>query len=282
MKYLFSDGIVAKLRKIPAGVWVIFVILSFFFADAYGLLLSGEYYAATAKASYAQYDVSVNETTLGIFFALAEAALYALFFEIICNISYNLAVGRFRVALNRADFRFRLRYLLVIANTIIGILSIGYFFTQSINGVYTGKITLFGDVINMIAAENPYYEIQNAVMPFFVMSVAIGLFYEDFRVRFVPKRNQEKIFAYFAKFYIGIYLALLVLDVVYNFLLLTNVQHDTVEVISYCVNLAVKVGIAVWAYVNDRRLAKISNEPDDEIKTDDDHHDKNIYSDFGF
>lgn len=289
MKTLFSDTVVSKLRKIPTFGWVFFVFVSFFFAFCYEYLLIGEY---TTSTMFSMYDEVLGEANLlesispvsiasiGVIASLFEAAMATVIFELILILAYNVCVGRFRAQINRPDFKFRIRYAIIIANTIIGILSIGYFFTQKINGEYVGALTLFGDVVNYVQADNPYYTIQSSFLPFAVYTLVFGFFYEDFRKRYVLQRNQAKLFNFVAIIFVGISL---VVSIVSFFVYFGESTSSTINIVASCLEIGTKLLLGVGALLNSRRLKKISDTPVVNVyDTTNDHVQKNIFDDFGF
>lgn len=283
MKKLYSDTVISKLRAVPAVLWVIFLLVSFFFANAYEFLLSAEYYAHSFAEIYKEMGLTVNTITVGILASVFEAAIYLAIFEILIAITYNLAAGRYRCQINRQDFKFRLRYFMIIVNLIIGVLSVGYFFTQRENGVINPHIVLFGDKINILNATNPYYTIQSSVLPFAVAAIMALVFFDDFRTRYVPKRNQTALFSRFAMIFIGINVLLFVWSLFSNFLLIKTTKPTTVaEIIAYSLQAASYVAAAVGYYFYYRKIKK---EPDIEFSINNDN-DKGgsdkIYDDFGF
>lgn len=281
MKVLFSDNTVSKIRRIPSPIWVVFVIISFFFANAYIYLLEGEYMANQVCAIYAEMGLNVNNVTMGILVVLLESALSAIIAEVIIAIVYNVAASRHNISLNRQDFKFRLRYMLIISNLIIGILSIGYFFTQAKNNVYTGTITLFKDTVNMLEFTNPYYNIQSSVLPFIVYSLVLFAFYDDFKTRYVAPRNQANLFANAVKIFIGINLLLFLWNVFQNFLIIENQEQDIYIIIAYCLKGVSIIAISILAYFYYKKLKKISDEQIFATENTSNHKD-NIYDDFGF
>lgn len=284
MKKLFSDSVVSKLRVLPSFVWVIFVIISFFFARAYEFLLTGEYYAAVMEEAYKELGYNINPVTAGVMFSIVEAIFYTVIFEILLAIVFNLVVGRFRCQINRSDFKFRLRYFIVIVNLIIGIISIGYFFTQYENGVINPNISLFSGKINILNAENPYYSIQSAVLPFAVSAIFAIFFFEDFRNRYVPPRNQPTLFIRFAMIFVGINVILFVYRIFQNFLFINNPSPATVtEIVAYSLEAFSYVAASVIYYFYYRKLKKeLDNIHFDIPSSDDKNKNENIFDDFGF
>ena len=281
MKKIFSDDIVSKLRRMPSPVWVVFVIVSFFFANAYAYLIEGEYIATQLNLIYTEMGVNFNIITIGIVFSILEAALFTTIMEIIISLIYNTVAGRFRAEINRQDFKFRIRYLTIIINIIIGILSIGYFFTQKINGTYSGTIKLFGSIVNLIEAENPYYTIQVSILPFIVTSLLTLVFYDDFRKRYLHGRNQSALFSMFSKIYIGIYLLIFIFDVFSNFLILEEVSYDIYTIIAYCLKGVAIIIVGIFAFLYYKRINK---ESQNQIPVNNESHNTNtnIFDDFGF
>lgn len=287
MKKIFGDTIVSKLRNIPSFVWVILLFASFFFANAYSCLLNGEYFSYETISAYDKIsqqtgqDINLNPIAFGIIFSLAYCAINLVIFEIIIGFVYNTVAGRFRAQINRADFKFRLRYLMILSNVIVGILSIGYFFTQRYGGVYTGKITFFNGSVNLMIADNPYASIQSAILPFTVTTILLGIFYEDFRERYVPRRNQASLFSFGARIYFGVYIALLLISILRDFVLYKT-EHTVYDIVGVCLDATIKIALAVVAFFNAKRLKKISDSDESEIHIHTDDGNDNIFGDYGF
>lgn len=284
MKKLFSDSVVAKLRTVPAFGWVFFVFVSFFFSRAYEYLIMGEYVATMYADAYSELGFQINTAFIGIFASLFSAALSTLVFEVIVYFVYGLVVGRYRSNINKKDFAFRVRYFICIVNLLIGVLSIGYFFTQSINGVATPHIRFYGEIVNYRDAENPYYLIQSSTLPFLLTAILSLFFFEDFRKRFVPTRNQAALFVNFSLIFVGVSILLFGVELIQTFLLFKDSDVTTVGVISYSLEGGSYLLVLIAYFLYYRRLKKISNDPDDPITIvpDDSSHHGNIYDDFGF
>ena len=287
MKKLFGDNLVSKLRGIPTFVWVFFVYVSFFFANAYEFLLNGEYAALYTASAYAELGYSINTMTIGIVSSLLQPIVSVLLFEIILGITYNSIAGRYRARINRADYKFRARYLVILINLIVGILSIGYFFTQYVDGVLTPNISLFSGFNNAQNAENPYFTIQSNLLPFAVTAAFCVLFFDDFRKRFVPKQNQAALFSTFSMLFVGIYTLVFAFDLLSTFLFYEKVTLQAYQIAAYATKggLLVLTGIAYFFYYR-----KLKKEKDDDSSIEffppEDHPSdsgsEKIYDDFDF
>lgn len=263
MKKLFGDSVVSKLRVLPPFVWGLFVYVSFFLAGAYEYVLTGAQAGEYVAQAYAQmgYPSTFNTVTIGVFAAIFSPLFSYVIFEFIIAVIFNSVAGRYRCQINKADFKFRIRYLVLIINTIIGILSIGYFFTQKVNGVLTPKFNLFTELSSAETFENAYYSIQSAVLPFAVTAGFCLWFFEDFRKRFVPSRNQAPLFSMFAMIFIGIYVAIFLIGVLQTFLLYSNVSFTKTDILSYSLEGGVLALAIIGYFVYYLKLKK--NEKDD-------------------
>lgn len=281
MKALFSDNVVSKIRRIPSSVWIVFLIISFFFANAYSYILEGEAMAKQLCTIYAEMGTNVNNVTIGVLIIIFASALGAVIAEIAIALVYRFAISRHYVSINSQDFKFRIRYMLIISNLIIGVLSIGYFFTQTADNVYTGSISLFKDKVNLLEFKNPYFSIQNTVLPFIVYSIMLFVFYDDFKSRYVDPRNQANLFANTLKLFVGIYLLSFVFSLFNSFLLVDNQPQDVYTIIAYCLKGVSIMAISVVAYLYYKKLKRIS---DEQIFTTENSSNQtdNIYDDFGF
>lgn len=290
MKKLFGDSVVSKLRTVPAFCWVFFVFATFFFAHAYEYLVLGEYSASLYAKLAEQYSFTVNTAFFGIFTSLLSAGMQTLIFEVVVFIVYGLVAGRYRCNINKKDFAFRIRYFMVLVNLLIGILSIGFFFTQRINGVAAPHMTFFGEIVNYIDAENPYYLIQNSFLPFLLTATLAVFFFEDFRKRFVPLKNQTPLFINFALIYVGVSIILFAIDLIRTFVAFRGEAELTLMgKIAYGVEggsyLLVVVGYVLY-YLHLKKITKNDDTHDDDnitfVVDNATPDDGNIYDDFGF
>lgn len=260
MKKLFSDTVVSKLRVLPAPVWVLFVYVSFFFANAYQYLIYGEYVALATAEAYAELGYNFNTSAVGIIMALLQPLVSLAVFEIVLGFTYGSVVGRFRANVNRSDYKFRARYLAILINLVVGVLSIGYFFTQTVDGVPTPDISLFAGFSNYLQADNPYYTIQSLSLSYVITSVFCVIFFEDFRVRFVPHQNQAPLFGMFASIYLGVYALVFAYDLLATFVLYTDVTVTTYDIVAYALRGGFTLLSAVGYYLYYRKLKNSSDD----------------------
>ncbi len=260
MKTLFKDEVIAKLRKLPTFVWYILYAASFFFMDASTLISDGRTITDSYKAGFEEIGMTgVNFDAMAVFIVIFAVIIYTVIFELIVWIAHSVLQRRFPLTLNKSDFAFRLRLLFIISHLILGCVGIVGFFSV------------------------PVWELLNAIFAFAVPALLLMWFYEDFRTRYVPKRNQHTLFKFVAMIYIGIYLALSAIYLVYNLVLYSG-DLTALEIASLCVDTLVISIVAVVAYFDYRRLSKIAREPEDNdlfIKKEENNND-DIFKDLGF
>ena len=286
MKKLFSDNVVSRLRVLPSAVWVLFTFMTFFFSRAYELLVTGEYVMSLYVDILVEAGLSAKAGVVyGVFVSIGSALIETLIFELILHIAYGVLAGRYRAEINKSDFKFRLRYLMIVINLVIGILAIGYFFTQTVNGVHVPQFSLYKNgFVNLVDAENPYYLVQDACMPILVVTLLVMAFYEDFRKRYVPKRNQAKLFAWYGILYVGVEVILYVINLV-RALLQANVTFGLYDILSYSLEAGAFVLIGVVYFFYWRKLKKEEDIIEPTITFPDEDSggtDGNIFNDFGF
>lgn len=261
MKTLFKDEVVAKFRKMPSFLWYFILAASYFFKNAYVTLGDAKIMTESYAEQFAELGVTgFNGTAFTVVVAILVPVIYTVIFELFARIIYGLLVRRFALAVNQNDFCFRLRLVIIVANIILGAVGIFYFF--------------FPEVIDILSA----------IFGYAVPTLLIAWFYEDFRVRYVPKRNHASLFLFAARIYVGIYLALSVFDLVY-YLALFDRSLTVLETVSVCLDTVIVASSALLAYLNHRRLQKISREPEDNdlfIKKEEKPKDDSIFKDFGF
>ncbi|MBO4539091.1 MAG: hypothetical protein J5781_02360, partial [Clostridia bacterium] len=184
MKKLLSDELVAKYRSLPDAVWFFISAIAAFFANAYSLLVdSGETVSMLSEnLESLNVGMTINVPAFVTFSCVLSALLYAAVFEIINHIAAGVFLARFSAKTNRSDIKFRLRLCYIYSNICIGLVGIVYFFTQVTDGAYTGAFSLYNEVNNVKL-------ILSAIVPFSSLTFFLFIFYEDLRVRFLPKRN---------------------------------------------------------------------------------------------
>lgn len=260
MKTLYKDEVIAKLRKLPTFVWYVIYAATFFFMDASSLISDGQTITESYKAAFEEIGMTgVNFQAMSIVIIIMACIVYTVIFEIIVWVAHSILQRRFPLTINKNDFAFRLRLLFIISHLILGCIGIVGFFNAQV------------------------YGLLNAIFAFSVPALLLIWFYEDFRVRYVPKRNQHTLFRFVATFFIGIYLALSAISLIYN-LVIYGAELSKLQTAALCVDTVVIALVGVFAYFYYRILTNISKEPEDnemfikkeETKNDD------IFKDLGF
>jgi len=261
LKFLLKDERVAKFRKLSKWVWYIILAVSFFLRDTYILIEQGK---ITAQ-SYLEYLggenlINFGSTALIVFSCIFAPAIYTLFAEIIMNFCYNILARRFVMAINAEDFTFRVRLTLILSNLLIGIISVVYYFVPS-------SIVIIASVID-----------------FAIPALLFGLFYEDFRIKYIPKKNHYRVFSYVAKIYLGIFLVMSLFSFMY-YMLSVNIERNNLDTIAYSLDLGIKLIFVLIGYLYAKRLHVKSQEPEDNdifIIKDEPKQEENVYKDFHF
>lgn len=261
MKFLLKDESVAKLRKLPKWIWYIIFAVSFFLRDTYVLI---EQSKLTAQ-NYLEYlggesIINFGSTALIVFSCIFAPAIYTLFAEIIMNFCYNVLGRRFVMALNSDDFTFRTRLILILSNLIIGVISVVYYFMPSSIGIIS------------------------SIIDFGIPTLLFGIFYEYFRVMYLPKRNHFRVFSYVAKIYLGIFLAMSLFSFML-YMLSVDVERTTLDTVAYSLDLGIKLIFVLLGYLYAKRLKIKSQEPEDNdifIVKDEPKQDDTVFKDFNF
>lgn len=260
MKTIFSDKTIAFLRKIPTPVWFFVLAATCFFEQCHDVIYQTKAVAETFNAAFAEQglEISVNSTALTVFSCILEGIIEAAIIELLFYIAYSILARRFYCAVNKKDFSFRLRILFIIANLILGIINLTAFFAPNVS------------------------TILSACTGYAVPAVLLALFYEDFRKRFVPKRNHAKMFGFIACIYVGIAMIWRVVNAV-EYTVLTEAARSTIGLVAVWVDFGIVLLSAVGAYLNYRRLDKIAKEPEDNDLFIEKEPEKNtIFKDLGF
>ncbi|MBR1746927.1 MAG: hypothetical protein IJ735_01805 [Clostridia bacterium] len=163
------------------------------------------------------------------------------------------------MSVNKADFCFRVRLVIILSDLILGLVGIVYFFYPVVQGIVS------------------------SVLEIAVPALLLGWFYEDLRERFVPAQNQAKVFGFVSRFYLGIYLALGVLNLIYE-MGLYFAELTVLEIVELALDPAVVLILGVVAYLNYRRLKNISEHSLGGIDNNEQQKpkDETIFKDFGF
>lgn len=261
MKTLFKDEIISKFRKLPNFMWYAFLAISYFFKNAYVIIADAKSMTGSYMEAFAEMGITgFNGTAFAVIVGIFVPIFFTLIFELFIRIIYGIIARRFALAVNQSDFCFRVRLVIIVANCIIGIVNILLFFLPQL------------------------VDLMNAIFSYAVPTLLLAWFYEDFRARYVPKRNHATLFSYVAKFYVGIYLIFSAFDLLYYFLFF-NGQVSVIATVSLCVDTVIIIATAVLAYLNYKRLIKIALEPEDNnlfIKKEEKPKDDSIFKDFGF
>ncbi len=239
MKFLLKDQTVAKFRKLNKWIWYLFLAASFFISDAYLLIEDSKITAQSYLDMLGgQNLIAISTTAMVITSCIFIPIIYTVFAEIIMNFCYNIVARRFLMALNADDFTFRARLVLILSNIIIGVISVTYFFAPKAIGIIS------------------------SIIDFAVPTLLFACFYEDFRTRYLPKRNHYRVFAYVAKIYLGISVIFSFLSFINNIVNL-NVEKSVLDTIAYSIDLGIKLIVAGLAYLYAKRLKIKSEEPED-------------------
>ncbi|MDY4655175.1 MAG: hypothetical protein SO386_03005 [Eubacteriales bacterium] len=260
MKVIFSDKVIATLRKIPTAVWFLLLAVVCFFKDCSQLITaSSEIIAAFDKAIAEQgLQVTVNATALTVFSCIFQSLFVAALAELLMFVAYTVLARRFYCAINKKDFVFRLRIVIILSYFILGIFNISGFFWQA------------------------GYSLIVACTGYIIPALAIGFYYEDFRKRFVPKRNHAKCFGFAATIYVGIYFVLK-LGTAVRYTVASGLNITALDMAAIWVDFGLVVVSAILAYLDYRRLDKIAKEPEDnDLFIPKENNDDKIFKDLGF
>lgn len=260
MKLLFNDKVVAALRKIPTAVWFIFLAITCFFEQCHTII-------TTVGSVFGAYGLSINIVQTVVFYVF-EGLISAAILELFIYIGYHFA-RRYACAMNNKDFSFRLRIVLIISNTILGLFNL----TQFLKSEWSGIVEACTNVV--------------------VPTLLIAWYYESFRGKFLPKRNQSRYFGLIA----AIYFVIAILSKLFGAFGATfgdffskiigeegtATSVGTVTMIAYWLDLGVAVVMGVLAYLNYKRLDKIGKEPEDnDLFIPKEPENNTIFKDLGF
>ncbi len=262
MKKLFSDKVIAKLRVVPTPVWFIFLAISCFFVQCRTTVVTAGEAIATFNEAWADLmaetgeSFSINTTAFTVFTCIFSGLVSAAITEAVIYIVYAFTARRFFCAINQKDFSFRARILIIIVNLIVGVFSLTSFIHEGAGNI----------VIALI----------NITVP----ALFIAWYYEDYRVRFVPKRNHASLFRLFAIVYLVIaFVRSLAPAIEYTVMGGT----DVLTIVAVWVDVAMILALGVLAYFNVVRLNKIASTPEDnELFLPKEKEDNNIFKDLGF
>lgn len=260
MKVIFSDKVIATLRKIPTAVWFLLLAVVCFFKDCSQLITaSNEIINAFNQAFIEQgAEISVNATAVTVFSCIFEALLAAAIVELLMFVAYTVLARRFYCAINKKDFVFRLRIVVILSYFVLGIFNISGFFWEA------------------------GYSLIVACTGYIIPALALGFYYEDFRKRFVPKRNHAKCFGFASTIYVGIYFVLK-LGTAVRYTVASGLNLTALDMAAIWVDFGLVVASAIFAYLNYKRLDKIAKEPEDnDLFIPKENNDDKIFKDLGF
>lgn len=258
MKFLFRDNVVAKLKKLPDFGWMCLLYVTFFFRDAYSLVgnLSAE--ADSLAAQVAEMGMVVNTKAVMVVSSLIYPLIVTVIFELLIMAVYSLLARRFYiVSINRKDFAFRIRIVIILANLILGLIGIFYFFFAETRAILP------------------------AIFEYSVQTALLVWFYEQFRRSMLPKRIHAVFFMYIARIYVGIYLLIGAFQLITGLVSVPTPQG--LELASLILWFLIPALSAVLGVIYYKRLVKISLETEDNdifIRKDEDNND--IFKDLGF
>ncbi len=281
MKSLLSDSLVAKFRVLPEIVWFLISAVAVFFANAYYYVTSSADAIGLImeNVSAMEVELSINALAFIIISCVFLAIFSALIFELINHIVSGVLLARFSAKTNRSDIKFRLRLCYIYSNLLIGLIGVSYFFTQTTNGAYTGVFS--PDNFN-----NDVELILSSIVPFSSLTFFLYVFYEDFRVRFLPQRNHPRALLFIGRLYFGIYLVITLIEALRAVVFYSGVL-SVVAMVACWLDFGI---VAIWAFLAYLYYQKLKKNPYD----NDDHGPKetitiinepkqrNIYDDFGF
>ena len=117
-------------------------------------------------------------------------------------------------------------------------------------------------------------------------TIFFALFYDDFRRKFVPKRNVQKLFVFVARIYIIVYFAIALFTSVYELALYSSTL-SVLEIVALALDPTIVALSAVAAFIYASHLKKVSLEDEDNelfIKKEEtpDKEDDNVFKDLGF
>ena len=262
MKFLFQDKIIGKINKIPTVFWFLLLATSEFFAAAYVLLNNAKINVADMAAQYenlfAEAELSINQPVMIAVTCVLSALVSAVICEVLIRVAFAV-VRRYAMDVQKFDFCFRVRLVIILSNVVLGLIGIVHFFFSNLTGILT------------------------SVFEVTVPALLLGWFYEDYRVRFVPRQNQARVFSLVAKLYLGIYFALRAIDLI---LALGVYKRDlsALDTAAVIVAPSIVLVLGLIALLDYFRLKKISSVPEESTidNNDEKPKDDTIFRDFGF
>lgn len=250
----------AKFRKLPKAVWYFILALTFFVRDSYSIMQDGKITAQNYIETLGEDFLKLNSNAFVIIACIFIPLFYTFFAEVIMTFVYNTLSRRFVMAINKEDFTFRTRITLIVANIILGVIGISYYFVPQAIGVIS------------------------AVFNFAVPSLLFAWFYEDFRVRYLPKKFHYRVMSYIAKIYLGVVTTFSVISFIY-FMFMIDVDKTVLDIIAYSIDVVIKLLFVLLAYMYGKLLIKQSEKPEDNnlfIRKEEPKVDNTVFKDFNF
>lgn len=246
---LYSENLIAKLKKIPVFVWYLFFGIASSFASLYALINLGPEYLNL----FAEQLPELNTQRFLYIFYPATFILDIVIFELVAYLIYSLIAKRFFVEISQFDFVFRLRLTMIILYFIIGLVSLIYF-------AFPQAQMLMSSILNPA-----------------VQSVFLAFFMYEICKNYVRSGVAHKAFLYIARFYLTIVIVFNIINLVSLF----TVDNSTVmEYVSYSARLAVYLLASLLAYVLYKKLKSIP--PKDEDNNIIKEEEQVVFKDFGF
>lgn len=231
MKYIFSDKLIARYKKVPDIIWMLIFAVTIFLSNAFDLIEeSGELSVEIIKI-YTEAGINVKSSGIISFLIIGTVLLYTLAFELLARWLSGELIRRFRLNIETKEMVMRLRIVICIGNILIGLISL----TALINGNVK--------------------QIVDSALEFPIMAILLMWFYNHFRIKVVPGRFHAKFFVFLARFYIGIFIFLAGYNFI-SYLFIYDVALTTVEIASISIELGVTLIIAGIAYLYSAKLKK--------------------------
>lgn len=262
MKLLFQDKVVEKLKIIPSFVWFILLAASEFFASAYATIVETEYSLSMTAEYLSSLSQEGGELINVDALTVMSCVFSALFSALICEFLFRIVYAFIRRYTNgtQSDFCFRIRLVVILSDLILGCIGILYFFFPSLTNLLTS--------------------IFEAAVPILLLF----WFYEDYRERFVDKKNQARVFLTAGGIILVIYFVLGVYGLLETLLLNSTSSLTPITLASIILSPSIVLVLGVGAYFNSVRLKKISAQSEEEVVPIQEEKPKNdtIFKDFGF
>lgn len=236
---LLSDGFVSKLKKIPTPVWMLFFAVSSIFADLYvsiemgseSLKILEEQFASLVESGVAQ---NLNASRYLWLLYPIMAAINLVVFELFAWVGYMLFSRRAYTTLVQKEFIFRVRFLFTFTNIVLGLINLIYFAAPA-------AIPVMGNIIDPV--------LKGVVLIFMMQYMCNN--YVGFTLR-------KKSFLYMARIYIGIYLAVSVLNFIMSFAEIS--LYSPLELVGAGLYVLSYLILALIAYLAYKKLSDASDD----------------------